>query len=62
MVIILKKLEMEFEKLKINGLVCKPKIIEDERVSETFGKDLLEDFISEKLDFCQHNTSKSSWV
>ena len=28
----LKKLKMEFEKLKIDGLVlCKPKIIEDER-------------------------------
>ena len=61
-VIILKKLKMEFEKLKIHGLVlCKPKIIEDERgvFFETFRKDLLEDFMSEKLDFCQHNTSKS---
>ena len=56
MVIILKKLKMEFEKLKIDGLVlCKPKIIEDDRgfFAETFRKDLLEDFISEKLDFCQ---------
>ena len=64
MVIILKKLKMEFEKLKIDGLIlCKPKIIEDDRgfFSETFRKDLLEDFISEKLDFCQHNTSKSSF-
>ena len=55
---------MEFEKLKIDGLVlCKPKIIEDERgfFSETFRKDLLEDFISEKLNFCQYNTSKSSF-
>ena len=62
--IILKKSKMEFEKLKIDGLVlCKPKIIEDERgfFSETFRKDLLEDFISRKLDFCQHNTSKSSF-
>ena len=64
MVIILKKLKMEFEKLKIDGLVlCKPKIIEDDRgfFAETFRKDLLEDFISQKLDFCQHNTSKSSF-
>ena len=64
MVIILKKLKMEFEKLKIDGLVlCKPKIIEDDRgfFAETFRKDLLEEFISEKLDFCQHNTSKSSF-
>ncbi len=55
---------MEFEKLKIDGLVlCKPKIIKDERgfFSEIFRKDLLENFISEKLDFCQHNTSKSSF-
>ena len=55
---------MEFEKLEIDGLVlCKPKIIEDERgfFSEIFRKDLLEDFISEKLDFCQHNNSKSSF-
>ena len=55
---------MKFEKLEINGLVlCKPKVIKDERgfFSETFRKDLLEDFISEKLDFCQHNTSQSSF-
>ena len=64
MAIILKKLKMEFEKLKIDGLVlCKPKIIKDKRgfFAETFRKDLLEDFISKKLDFCQHNTSKSSF-
>ena len=63
-VIILKKFMMEFEKLKIRGLVlCKPKIIEDDRgfFSETFRKDLLEEFLSRKLDFCQHNTSKSSF-
>ena len=62
--IILKKLKMEFEKLKIDGLVlCKPKIIEDDRgfFAETFRKDLLEDFISQILDFCQNNTSKSSF-
>ena len=55
---------MKFEKLEINGLVlCKPKIIKDERgfFSETFRKNLLENFISEKLDFCQHNTSQSSF-
>ena len=55
---------MEFEKLKIDDLVlCKPKIIEDDRgfFSETFRKDLLEDYISEKLDFCQHNISNSSF-
>ena len=55
---------MEFEKLKIDGLVlCKPKIIKDDRgfFSETFRKDLLEDFISDKIDFCQHNASESSF-
>ena len=55
---------MEFEKVGIEGLVlCKPKLIEDERgfFSETFRKDLLENFISKKLDFCQQNTSKSSF-
>ena len=60
----LKKLKMEFEKLKIDGLVlCKPKIKEDERgfFFESFRKDLLEDFISENLDFCQQNTSKSNF-
>ena len=64
MAITLKKLKMEFEKLKIDDLVlCKPKIIEDDRgfFSETFRKDLLENFISKKLDFCQNNTSKSSF-
>ena len=53
---------MEFEKLKIDGLVlCKPKIIEDERgfFSETFRKDLLEDFISEKLaEYLSQNSDK----
>ena len=55
---------MEFEKVGIEGLVlCKPKLIEDKRgfFSETFRKDLLENFISKKLDFCQHNTSQSSF-
>ena len=53
---------MQFEKVGIEGLVlCKPKLIEDKRgfFSETFRKDLLENFISEKLDFCQSNTSQS---
>ena len=55
---------MEFERLKIDGLVlCKPQIIKDERgfFAETFRKDLLEDFISKKLDFCQNNSSESSF-
>ena len=55
---------MVFEKVGIEGLVlCKPKLIDDERgfFFETFRKNLLESFISKKLDFCQHNTSKSSF-
>ncbi len=54
MAITLKKLKMEFEKLKIDDLVlCKPKIIEDDRgfFSETFRKDLLENFISKTFYF-----------
>ncbi len=55
---------MKFEKLEINGLVlCKPKIIEDDRgfFSETYRKDLLENFIFDKLNFCQQNTSESHY-
>ena len=45
---------MEFEKFDIGGpVLCKPKIIKDERgfFAEVFRKDLLEDFINEKLKF-----------
>lgn len=55
---------MEFQKFDIEGIVlCKPKIIVDERgfFAETFRKDLLEEFISNKITFCQQNTSKSSF-
>ena len=53
---------MEFEKFDIEGpILCKPKIIKDERgfFSEIFRKDLLEDFLNEKFNFCQINLSKS---
>ena len=53
---------MEFEKFDIGGpVLCKPKIIKDERgfFAEVFRKDLLEDFINEKFNFCQSNLSKS---
>ena len=43
--------------------IFSPSLFEDKRgfFAETFRKDLLEDFMSEKLDFCQNNTSKSSF-
>ena len=53
---------MEFEKFDIAGpVICKPKIIQDERgfFAEIFRKDLLEDFLNEKFNFCQSNLSKS---
>ena len=61
---ILKKLQMEFEKCKIEGLVlCKPKLINDSRgfFSEVFRKDLLENTIKQKINFCQSNTSESKY-
>ena len=55
---------MQIKKTKIKGvfeIFGKP--FEDERgfFFESFRKDLLEDFISENLDFCQQNTSKSNF-
>jgi dTDP-4-dehydrorhamnose 3,5-epimerase len=55
---------MEFKKCEIEGLVlCKPKLINDSRgfFSEIFRKDLLEKFINKKTEFCQLNTSESSY-
>ena len=53
---------MEFEKFDIEGpVLCKPKIKEDKRgfFAEIFRKDLLEDFLNEKFNFCQSNLSRS---
>ena len=53
---------MEFEKFDIEGpVLCKPVIKEDERgfFAEVFRKDLLEDFLNEKFNFCQSNLSRS---
>ena len=53
---------MVFEKFDIEGpFLCKPKIKEDERgfFAEIFRKDLLEDFLNEKFNFCQSNMSRS---
>ena len=55
---------MKFSKAIINGLViCKPTKHYDERgfFSETFRKDLLEDFIGYNIDFCQENFSESKF-
>ena len=55
---------MEFEKIKIEGLIlCKPKLINDSRgfFSEIFRKDLLESITEQKINFCQSNTSESSY-
>ena len=55
---------MEFEKVKIEGLIlCKPKLINDSRgfFSEIFRKDLLESITEQKINFCQLNTSESSY-
>ena len=55
---------MEFEKVKIEGLIlCKPKLINDKRgfFSEVFRKDLLENAVNQKINFCQSNTSESKY-
>ena len=55
---------MEFDKVEIEGLIlCKPKLINDSRgfFSEIFRKDLLESIIEKKINFCQSNTSESSY-
>ncbi|MAR62401.1 MAG: dTDP-4-dehydrorhamnose 3,5-epimerase [Flavobacteriaceae bacterium] len=55
---------MEFEKVEIEGLIlCKPKLIYDNRgfFSEVFRKDLLEKITGKKLNFCQSNTSESTY-
>ena len=55
---------MEFEKVKIEGLIlCKPELINDNRgfFSEIFRKDLLESITEQKINFCQSNTSESSY-
>ena len=46
---------MEFEKFDIEGpVICKPEIKGDERgfFAEVFRKDLLENFLNEKFNFC----------
>lgn len=55
---------MKFSKTTIDGLViCEPTKHCDERgfFSETFRKDLFEDFIGYNIDFCQENFSESKF-
>tara|TARA_B100001057_G_scaffold80729_1_gene76006 strand:- start:3694 stop:4245 length:552 start_codon:yes stop_codon:yes gene_type:complete len=55
---------MKFNKAIIPGLViCKPLKINDERgfFTEHFRKDLFEDFIGSKINFCQENVSNSNY-
>ena len=55
---------MKFEKCEINDLIiCKPDIINDKRgfFTETFRKDLFDNFTGKKSSFCQTNCSQSSY-
>ncbi|KKL22930.1 hypothetical protein LCGC14_2430460, partial [marine sediment metagenome] len=55
---------MKFTKTEIPDVViCRPKIFGDYRgyFSETFRKDLLEEFLGYRVNFCQDNESKSSY-
>ncbi|MDC0080497.1 dTDP-4-dehydrorhamnose 3,5-epimerase [Flavobacteriaceae bacterium] len=55
---------MKFFNVKIEGLViCEPTKYYDERgfFSETFRKDLFQDFIGHNIDFCQENFSESKF-
>ena len=53
---------MEFEKFDIEGIIlCKPKIFNDNRgfFTETYRKNILESFSTNKFEFCQTNISES---
>jgi dTDP-4-dehydrorhamnose 3,5-epimerase len=55
---------MKFETCEIKGLIiCKPKIISDKRgfFTETFRKDLFDNFTGEISSFCQSNCSESNY-
>lgn len=54
---------MNFIRTEISDvIVIEPKVYEDERgyFVETFRQDLLEEFLEEKVNFCQDNESKSN--
>ena len=55
---------MEFTTTKIPGIIiCEPNIIKDERgfFTESFRKDLFEEFLGESISFCQENLSDSTF-
>ena len=55
---------MKFETCEIKGLIiCKPKIINDKRgfFTESFRKDLFDNFTGEISSFCQTNCSESNY-
>ena len=55
---------MKFEKpINIGIVVCTPKLIEDNRgfFMESFKKEDFEQFLGEKINFCQENTSESKY-
>jgi len=55
---------MKFETCEINDLIiCKPDIIKDKRgfFTETFRKDLFDNFTGKKSSFCQTNCSQSTY-
>ena len=55
---------MKFKEVNIPGLIiCKPKKLYDERgfFTESYRKDLLENFLGKKINFCQENISESKY-
>ena len=55
---------MKFIKCDLPGLIiCEPKELKDERgfFAESFRKDLFENYLGRKVDFCQENLSESSY-
>lgn len=55
---------MKFTRLLIPDVIlCEPQVYEDERgyFSETFRQDKLDEFLGNKIKFCQDNESKSSF-
>ena len=55
---------MKFTELNIPGLIiCEPKKLNDERgfFTESFRKDLFQNFLGQKINFCQENTSESKY-
>ena len=55
---------MKFTRLEIPEVIlCEPKVFSDNRgyFTEVFKKTDLEKFLNQKVDFCQHNESLSSY-